>query len=111
MSAVDKTNRRGFLGRVFGAAAAAAAVPAAIDATALQEAGLDDWIRDVKGTHRCLFDSPQHNYGMPLLHILNYLNTYNEAYKAGSGQVGAVGTFYSMGPRASISLAFNDAIW
>ena len=33
---------------------------------------------------------------MPLLHMLNYLNTYTEAYKS-PGQAGAVGTFYSMG--------------
>jgi intracellular sulfur oxidation DsrE/DsrF family protein len=48
---------------------------------------------------------------MPLLHILNYLNTYAAAYKTGPGQVGAVGTFYSAGRQASIPLAFNDAIW
>jgi intracellular sulfur oxidation DsrE/DsrF family protein len=111
MSAADKTNRRGFLGRVFGAAAAAAAMPAATDAAAQEMGGPDDWIKEVKGTHRCLFDFPQHNFGMPLLHIFNYLNTYNEAYKTGAGQVGAAGTFYSLGTRASISLGFNDASW
>ena len=65
----------------------------------------------MKGTHRCLFDFPQHKNGYPLLHILNYLNTYATAYKTGPGQVGAVGTFYSVGSQASIPLAFNDAIW
>ena len=65
----------------------------------------------MKGEHRCLFDFPQHKNGFPLLHILNYLNTYSTAYKAGPGQVGAVGTFYSVGNQASIPLAFNDAIW
>src|SRR5204862_8232510 len=38
-------------------------------------------------------------------------NTYNTAYKTTSGQVGAVGTFYSLGTESSISLAFNDTIW
>ena len=66
---------------------------------------------EVKGTHRCLFDFPQHKNGVPLLHILNYLNTYNQAYKAGPGTVGAVGTFYSLGTQASIPFAFNDAMW
>ena len=80
-------------------------------AAAAEESGPDDWIQEVKGTHRCLFDFPQHKNGMPLLHILNYLNTYAMAYKTGPGQVGAVGTFYSVGNQASISLAFNDAIW
>jgi hypothetical protein len=48
---------------------------------------------------------------MPLLHILNYINTYSAAYKTGPGQVGAVGTFYSAGNQASIPLGFNDAMW
>jgi len=48
---------------------------------------------------------------MPLLHILNYLNTYTAAYRAGADQVGAVGTFYSVGSQSSIPLAFNDAMW
>jgi intracellular sulfur oxidation DsrE/DsrF family protein len=65
----------------------------------------------VKGPHRCLFDFPQHKGGAPLLHILNYLNTYNEAYKMGPGTVGAVGTFYSIGTQSSIALAFNDSMW
>jgi hypothetical protein len=99
---------------VFGVAAAAgvtwgsAPAPAAAQTAASPH---DAWIKEVKGTHRCLFDFPQHNNGMPLLHILNYLNTYHEAYKTAPGSAGAVGTFYSMGPRSSISLAFNDAMW
>ena len=80
-------------------------------AAAAQESGADDWIKEVKGSHRCLFDFPQHKNGFPLLHILNYLNTYATAYKTGAGQVGAVGTFYSVGRQASIPLAFNDAVW
>ena len=48
---------------------------------------------------------------MPLLHILNYINTYSAVYKTGPGQVGAVGTFYSAGNQSSISLGFNDAMW
>ncbi len=107
------THRRGFLGRLFGAAAAAASLPIAGFSTrvAAQEAGPDDWLKEVKGTHRTLFDFPQHKNGMPLLHILNYLNTYAQAYKAAPGTAGAVGTFYGMGSQASIALAFNDAMW
>jgi intracellular sulfur oxidation DsrE/DsrF family protein len=106
------THRRGFLGRIFGAAAAAGvSLGAPRSAGAQAAAGADDWIKDVKGTHRCLFDFPQHKNGMPLLHILNYLNTYNTAYKMGPGQVGAVGTLYSIGNQSSIALAFNDAMW
>src|SRR5215831_7015018 len=119
----DKANRRGFLGRLLGTAAAVGVTSAAVQgegtpgvdeaAQAPAAAGnpADAWIKEVKGTHRCLFDFPQHAGGAPLLHILNYLNTYSEAYKAAPGTAGAVGTFYSLGTRASISLGFNDAMW
>lgn len=110
MAFTDKTDRRSFLGRVAGAAAAFGIVGSGPLAEA-QGMGPDDWLKNVKGTHRCLFDFPQHKNGMPLLHILNYLNTYAEAYKTGPGQAAAVGTFYSMGNQSSIALAFNDAMW
>jgi len=105
-----KTHRRGFLGRILGTAAALTAASGEQRAEA-QPGGSDDWIKNVKGTHRCLFDFPQHKNGLPLLHILNYLNTYSEAYKTTPGQVGAVGTFYGIGGQSSIPLAFNDAMW
>lgn len=112
MNAESITHRRSFLGRMFGAAAAAGFTFAAPRAANAQEmSGADDWINEVKGTHRCLFDFPRHGNGMPQLHILNYLNTYSQAYKATPGQVGAVGTFYSVGTLSSIPLGFNDAIW
>jgi len=105
-----KTHRRGFLGRMLGTAAAFTVAGGEQPAGA-QQGGPDDWIQGVKGTHRCLFDFPQHKNGMPLLHILNYLNTYSAAYKTTPGQVGAVGTFYGIGGQSSIPLAFNDAMW
>src|SRR5262245_17245329 len=117
MNISDRTYRRGFLGRVFGAVAAAgfmgvgSAEAQNQKKAAAPDAGPDSWIGEVKGTHRCLFDFPQHKNGVPLLHILNYLNTYKEAYKAAPGSAGAVGTFYSVGNQASIALAFNDAMW
>lgn len=106
------THRRGFFGRLFGAAAAlAGAVAGTRDATAAQGGGPDEWIKEVKGTHRTFFDFPRHSNGVGLLHVLNYLNTYAAAYKSAPGTVGAVGTFYGIGGGASISLAFNDAMW
>jgi intracellular sulfur oxidation DsrE/DsrF family protein len=105
------THRRGFLRRLFGAAAAASVPFSAARADAAQASGADDWINEVKGAHRALFDFPQHKNGVPLLHILNYLNTYSTAYKTAAGEVGAVGTFYGIGTQASIPLGFNDAMW
>src|SRR5215471_15662536 len=102
MDRSELTYRRGFIGRIFGAVAAAGVMRAGTSeaqtkTAAASNAGPDAWIGEVKGTHRCLFDFPQHKNGAPLLHILNYLNTYKEAYKATPGSVGAVGTFYSIG--------------
>jgi intracellular sulfur oxidation DsrE/DsrF family protein len=116
MNTNDLTYRRGFIGRIFGAVAAAGFMGAATaeaqnKTAAAPAAGPDAWIGEVKGTHRCLFDFPQHKNGVPLLHILNYLNTYKEAYKAAPGSAGAVGTFYSVGNQSSIALGFNDAMW
>jgi intracellular sulfur oxidation DsrE/DsrF family protein len=119
MKTTDLTYRRGFLGRALAAAAAGFIGTGAAEAqtekkaaaTAAPASGPDEWISEVKGTHRCLFDFPQHKNGVPLLHILNYLNTYKEAYKSAPGTVGAVGTLYALGNQASISLAFNDAMW
>jgi len=115
MSAESTIHRRTFVGQLFGAAAAAAAVTSlampGTAAAAERAAGPDEWIDEVKGRHRCLFDFPQHKNGFPLLHILNYLNTYATAYKSPTGEAGAVGTFYAVGGQSSIPLAFNDAIW
>jgi hypothetical protein len=107
----DKTHRRGFLGRVFGATAGAGLSLVGVRQAAAQATAPDAWMNEVKGTHRALFDFPQHKNGVPLLHILNYLSTYAEAYKTPAGQAGAVGTFYSIGNQSSISLGFNDAMW
>ena len=111
MNSQPTTHRRAFLGQLAGALGAAGMSMSATRVAAAQESGPDDWIKEVRGAHRCLFDSPQHRNGFPLLHILNYLNTYATAYKTAPGQVGAVGTFYGVGPQASIPLAFNDTIW
>jgi len=108
----ESANRRSFLARLLGGAAGVAFLgETRADAQAPAASGADAWIREVKGTHRCLFDFPQHKNGAPLLHILNYLNTYNEAYKSAPGSVGAVGTLYSIGTQSSIALGFNDAMW
>jgi intracellular sulfur oxidation DsrE/DsrF family protein len=109
MNSASTIDRRLFLGQLLGAAAVANLSMVGLGAD--QESSADAWIKEVKGSHRCLFDFPQHKGGVPQLHILNYLNTYATAYKTGAGEVGAVGTFYGVGTQASIPLAFNDAIW
>jgi hypothetical protein len=94
-----------------GAATAAGITFSLARAEAAAASSPDGWIAEVKGTHKCLFDFPQHKNAMPLLHILNYINTYAAAYKIDASEVGTVGTLYSAGNQASITMAFNDAIW
>jgi len=98
--------RRGFLAGLFGVSVAAHTSVV----SAAQEGGGTAWIKEVPGTKRCFFDCPQHMNGFGLFHILNYLATY-AATGATAGQVGAVSSFYGVGPASSISLGFNDAMW
>jgi intracellular sulfur oxidation DsrE/DsrF family protein len=111
MNSESTIYRRSFIGQLFGAATAASLSMSGTRVAAAPDSGADAWIKEVRGSHRCLFDFPQHKNGIPLLHILNYLNTYTAAYKTGRDEVGAVGTFYGVGSQSSIPLAFNDAIW
>ncbi len=104
------TNRRRFL--VTGvAAAAAAAVPFTRLEAAQAQAGASDWLKEVRGQYRCFFDFNAHKNGLPLLHMLNYISGYTGAYGAQPAQVGAVGSFYGIGPASSIPLGFDDSVW
>jgi intracellular sulfur oxidation DsrE/DsrF family protein len=112
MHSFGTSPRRSFLSRLAGAAAAVGvggALPRALSAEPTQ--AQDAWLDKQTGTHRCLFDFPQHGDGMPQLHMFNYINTYNSAYGTKAGDVNAIGTFYSVGPGSSIPLAFNDSMW
>jgi hypothetical protein len=109
------TPRRGFLARMAGAVAAVtagSAFPRAIAADRRQTSPNDRWLDRLTGNHRCLFDFPEHGDGLPLIHILNYVNTYKSAYGEPASTVNAVGTFYGPpGMPASIPLAWNDMVW
>lgn len=108
------TARRGFLTRLAGAAAAVGiggTLPRPAAAQPAQSSPQDAWLDKMTGAHRCLFDFPNHAAGLPLLHMFNYLNTYNSVYGTKPGEVNAIGTLYFLGPTSSIPLAFNDAMW
>ena len=108
------TARRGFLTRLAGAAAAVGvggSLPRSVAAQPAQSSAIDAWLDKQTGSHRCLFDFPNHAEGLPLLHMFNYLNTYASAYGTKKGEVNATGTLYFVGPTSSIPLAFNDAMW
>lgn len=109
---VQMPQRRRFLGSALAAAAAAVLPARSLSAAApAAQAGSDAWLGEVPGQHRCFFDFNAHKNGVPLLHILNYLNTYMQAHGATAGQVGAVGSFYGIGGGSSIGMGFDDAMW
>jgi intracellular sulfur oxidation DsrE/DsrF family protein len=112
MSSTDKKSRRKFLGTMVGAATAASLPIAKMSsAGAVEMDSQDSWLKEVTGDHKCLFDFPQHKRGAGLVHIYNYITTYQAAYGADIADVSTIGTLYSIGPNSSIAMAFNDATW
>jgi hypothetical protein len=66
----------------------------------------DAWLKRT-AKHRQLFDSPTSNGGIPLVHIMNYYDTWNKAYGVPDRELQAVGTFYG----ATTFFGLNDAMW
>ena len=110
------SHRRGFLGRL-GALAGlglvggardllAATVPARQPAAPAQRDD-DEWLKRLHGKHRQLFDMAEPGAGVPLLHIRNWLSTYNEAYHVPDSDLNAVGTFYGK----TVPLGLSDEMW
>jgi hypothetical protein len=112
MNANELRSRRKFLGKMLGAATAAS-LPLAEMSTAGAAEGSDHdaWLAKMTGNHKCFFDFPNHKRGAPLVHILNYVGTYQAAYGADVADINTVGTLYSIGPDSSITMAFSDAMW
>jgi intracellular sulfur oxidation DsrE/DsrF family protein len=108
MITLDSTHRRGFFARVGAALAGAVTAPRLLEAAAVAPSDNPDaWLEGLNAPHRCLFDSPQENGGLPMVHILNYLNTYNSAYGVKDSEINTVGTFYGF----TTLHALNDAMW
>jgi hypothetical protein len=84
--------------------AATLARPARLDAHAAAPA--DSWLKR-KAKHRQLFDSPASGGGIPLVHIMNYYDTWNKAYGVPDKDINAVGTFYG----ATTFFGVSDAMW
>src|SRR5687768_3900163 len=67
----------------------------------------DAWLNGLNGTHRQIFDTPNEGGGIPLIHVMNYYDTYNQAYGVKDSDIDAVITFYG-----GVTLyALNDAMW
>jgi intracellular sulfur oxidation DsrE/DsrF family protein len=89
------------------ASGVAATRPQAAQADVTSSQPADRWLTKLNGKHRQLFDSPAPAGGIALIHILNYYDTYNSAYKVRDADINAVGTFYG----ATTFFALNDAMW
>ena len=100
------------MGTMLGAATAATLPLAKMStATAAQQSGHDDWLNGINGSHKCFFDFPQHKRGAGLVHILNYVATYRDAYGVDVSDISSIGTFYGIGPNSSNAMAYNDDMW
>jgi hypothetical protein len=67
----------------------------------------DQWLESIKGKHRQFFDMPNHENGMGLLHVRNYLNTLRDTYGMTFPKATAVVGLYG----GTTMLGFNDAMW
>lgn len=67
----------------------------------------DEWLKRLDGAHRQLFDAPDPNGGIPLVHVLNYYDTYNRAYGVPDRDIDAVLTLYG----GTTLYAVSDAAW
>jgi intracellular sulfur oxidation DsrE/DsrF family protein len=105
--------RREFLGQVaagavsLGLSGALTKAFAATPATGGDIQPSDKWLTSVTGKHRQFFDMPNHENGMGLIHVRNYLNTLRDTYKVSHPEATAVVSLYGM----STLMGFNDAMW
>ena len=84
-----------------------AARPAGVVTTPAPDGVWEDWLGRLNGTHRQLFDAPAPAGGVPLVHVLNYYDTYNKAFNTPDKDVNGVLTFYG----ATTFYGLNDATW
>jgi hypothetical protein len=65
------------------------------------------WLDGLKAKHRQFFDAPAPAGGIPLVHVMNYYDTYNKAFGVKDADIDAVLTFYG----ATTFYGLNDAAW
>ena len=84
-----------------------AELPAPAAPAASRAVPVDAWLARMDGEHRQLFDAPQPDGGIPLVRVMNFYDTYNEAYGVTDARLDAVLTFYG----GTTLYAVNDAAW
>src|SRR5688500_7694123 len=65
------------------------------------------WLDGLKAKHRQFFDAPAPAGGIPLVHVMNYYDTYNKAFGVKDNDIDAVLTFYG----ATTFHGLNDGAW
>jgi hypothetical protein len=65
------------------------------------------WLDGLKAKHRQFFDAPAPGGGIPLVHVMNYFDTYNKAFNVKDADIDAVLTFYGL----TTFYGLNDAMW
>ena len=51
------------------------------------------WLEGLTAKHKQFFDAPTTNGGVPLVHVMNYFDTYNKAFNVKDADIDAVLTF------------------
>jgi len=67
----------------------------------------NNWLKAMDGKHKQFFDAPAPAGGIPLVHVMNYYDTYNKAYGVKDSDIDAVLTFYG----STTLYGLNDAAW
>ena len=65
------------------------------------------WLDGLKAKHKQFFDAPAPIGGIPLVHVMNYYDTYNKAFGVKDADIDAVLTFYG----TTTFFGLNDAMW
>jgi intracellular sulfur oxidation DsrE/DsrF family protein len=104
----DTTARRGFLGSLFSGAAAITLLGATPRGLMAEETSQgEDWMNELKGTHRTVFDASVHKNGKPLQQAKNYLDAWRDAFKVPERDVNLVIGVHG----DAIPIVLTDALW
>jgi intracellular sulfur oxidation DsrE/DsrF family protein len=82
-------------------------IPSAAAASPESLASDTGWVRLLTGAHRQLFDMPAPDGGVPLVHVMNYYDTYNRDFGVKDADINGVLTFYTR----STFFGLTDAMW
>jgi intracellular sulfur oxidation DsrE/DsrF family protein len=67
----------------------------------------DNWLSNLKAEHRQLFDAPAPLGGIPLVHVMNYYDTYNKAFNVPDKHINGVLTLYG----STVFHGLSDSMW